>query len=83
MYYPFFRVGSCPDLDIQWKNILAYMSRARLRKKKVFFDIDTRKLLLEIIAQMALIGYKFHANVNIKVSFDIIAVACLVNILRL
>ena len=43
------------------------------KEKKFFFDIDTRKLLLEIIAQMALIGYKFHANVNIKVSFNIIS----------
>ena len=29
--------------------------------------VEARKLLLEIIAQMALIGFKFHAAINIKV----------------
>jgi hypothetical protein len=30
-------------------------------------SVEARKLLLEIIERMAAIGYKFHANVNIKV----------------
>ena len=31
---------------------------------------EVRKLLLDIIARMAVIGYSFHANVNIKVIIE-------------
>ena len=30
--------------------------------------VEARKLLLEIIVQMAIIGFKYHATINIKVS---------------
>ena len=33
-------------------------------------SVEARKLLLDIIKRMAVIGYRFHANVNIKVNFS-------------